>query len=154
MKNKVKVWALPVIWAGVIFFFSAQPDTISSEQSGFFARLLSLILGVGEESAIFTTLHYIVRKGAHFTVYAVLGGLCANALARTTQLFTRKPQLFLCALGVSMLYAISDEIHQYFVPGRAMMATDVLIDTCGAAFGIVLVILFLLHAKSLKRKAV
>ena len=37
-----------------------------------------------------------------------------------------------------VLYAISDEVHQYFVPGRAMMATDVLIDSIGAILGCLL----------------
>ena len=38
-----------------------------------------------------------------------------------------------------ILYAISDEIHQYFVPGRSAEIRDVLIDVLGANIGILLI---------------
>ncbi|MFQ8632799.1 MAG: VanZ family protein, partial [Intestinibacter bartlettii] len=41
----------------------------------------------------------------------------------------------------SVLYAISDEIHQYFVPGRACQFRDVMIDSCGALFGIAVIVI-------------
>lgn len=40
-----------------------------------------------------------------------------------------------------MMYATSDEIHQYFVPGRACMVEDVFIDTLGIVLGILLIML-------------
>jgi VanZ family protein len=43
---------------------------------------------------------------------------------------------WLIPLLIGFLYAVSDEIHQYFVPGRAMQARDVLIDTSGVLLGI------------------
>ncbi len=43
------------------------------------------------------------------------------------------------ALIIGFLYAVSDEIHQYFVPGRAMQTRDVLIDTAGVLLGICIV---------------
>lgn len=43
---------------------------------------------------------------------------------------------WLIPLLIGFLYAVSDEIHQYFVPGRAMQARDVLIDTAGVLLGI------------------
>ena len=49
----------------------------------------------------------------------------------------RKPAL--PAFIIGFFYAVSDEIHQYFVPGRAMQARDVLIDTAGVFFGICIV---------------
>ena len=36
-----------------------------------------------------------------------------------------------------MLYSISDEIHQIFVPGRSCELLDVFIDTCGSLIGII-----------------
>lgn len=42
----------------------------------------------------------------------------------------------LIPLLIGFLYAVSDEIHQHFVPGRAMQARDVLIDTAGVLLGI------------------
>ena len=49
----------------------------------------------------------------------------------------RKPAL--PAFIIGFFYAVSDEIHQYFVPGRAMQARDVLIDTAGVFLGICIV---------------
>ena len=46
----------------------------------------------------------------------------------------------LISLIVGFLYASSDEFHQYFIPGRGAMVTDVLIDTLGVSFGIALVL--------------
>ena len=75
-------WMLFTLWAGVIFFFSAQRNTQSVQQSGFFARLLEqavcLICGEGSRSqALYDFLHTLVRKGAHFTVYLILGMISA-----------------------------------------------------------------------------
>ena len=69
----------------------------------------------------------VLRKLAHATEYAVLGALLVRATAR--------PGL---AFGLGVLYAISDEVHQSFVPGRLGSPFDVAIDAVGVAAGIVL----------------
>ena len=74
----------------------------------------------------------IVRKGAHFTEFAVLGALLCNALH--TYELSRKPR-WLLPVGIGALYAVSDEIHQYFVPQRACRLLDMGIDTAGVLFG-------------------
>ena len=68
-----------------------------------------------------------LRKLAHAAEYALLGALLARATARTGLAF---------ALGT--LYAVSDELHQSFVPGRLGSPLDVAIDAAGVAVGIVL----------------
>ena len=45
----------------------------------------------------------------------------------------------LLTLAICFLYAVSDEVHQVFVPGRAGRISDVMIDTSGAVLGILLV---------------
>ena len=72
-------------------------------------------------------MHLVIRKGAHFTEYAVLAVLVANAI--------RMPQRWWIPIAFCALYALSDEIHQYFVPDRACRFLDVCIDTAGGAFG-------------------
>ena len=67
----------------------------------------------------------VLRKVAHAAEYAILGALLLRATGRAGPAF---------ALGV--LYAVSDEIHQSFVPGRAGVALDVAIDALGVAVGI------------------
>ncbi|MGL6280029.1 MAG: VanZ family protein [Gaiella sp.] len=69
----------------------------------------------------------LLRKLAHLAEYAVLGFLLARAVGSTW-----------VALALGALYAISDEVHQTFVPGRAGRPLDVAIDTLGVAIGIAL----------------
>ena len=76
--------------------------------------------------------HYI-RKLAHFTAYLILGVLVYNLLLCY---FTNKKSLIL-SLIICLLYAISDEIHQMFVPGRAGQIRDVLIDFSGTTLGVI-----------------
>jgi VanZ family protein len=67
----------------------------------------------------------VLRKLAHAAEYAVLGLLLLRALDHALASF---------ALGVA--YAITDEIHQAFVPGRLGSPVDVAIDAAGVAVGI------------------
>jgi VanZ family protein len=69
----------------------------------------------------------VLRKIAHAAEYAVLGALLLRATGRAGLAF---------ALGAA--YAISDEVHQSFVPGRLGSPLDVAIDAAGVAVGIVL----------------
>lgn len=64
---------------------------------------------------------WLVKKGAHFVAYGVLAGLAYGALGKRGW-----------ALGLAVVYAVSDEWHQTFVPGRIGSLTDILIDTVGA----------------------
>lgn len=132
-------WGVFLLWAGVIFYFSAQRDTVSGAQSGFFARLIEqVICWIGGENALnaalFDMLHLFVRKAAHFTVYLILGVIGERAYFHSG--VKAGAWRFTLALLTCALYACTDEIHQYFVPGRAMMLTDVLIDSVGAMCGI------------------
>jgi VanZ family protein len=67
----------------------------------------------------------VLRKIAHAAEFAVLGFLLLRAV--------RGPQV---ALGLGIAYAVSDEIHQHFVPGRLGSPIDVLIDSAGVLAGV------------------
>lgn len=80
----------------------------------------------------------IVRKTAHFCEYALLGSL----LAATCLSFYKSNKLtFIISLISGVLYAVSDEIHQYFVPGRSCQISDMLLDSSGVLFGTVICII-------------
>lgn len=74
------------------------------------------------------------KKGAHAFGYALLGAAYAHALAPRSR---ATPLQCLLAVGLAALYAVSDEWHQSFTPGRHPGAQDVLIDTAGALLGVV-----------------
>lgn len=99
-------WAPAIAWAGLIFWFSAQPDLkFSSEGS----------------------LDFVVRKAGHMFAFGVLALLFWRAL--TAAAFTRP---WAWALVGAALYAASDEFHQSFTNGRHPAVTDVAIDCVGA----------------------
>lgn len=74
-------------------------------------------------------LDFVGRKFVHAGMYGLLFWLWARALS------TRLPgsRAMACALAISVIYAVSDEYHQSFVPGRVGSALDVAIDAAGAA---------------------
>jgi VanZ family protein len=68
---------------------------------------------------------------AHFGEYAALAALWVWALWPTLRY-----RSFAAAAAVSFLYAISDEIHQSYVPGRFSDPWDVVVDSLGIAFAL------------------
>jgi VanZ family protein len=101
-------WVPVVLWMAMIFFLSAQPQ-LPSAPSPFWDDLL--------------------KKGSHALEYAVLGTLVWFAVGR------RWPLL---AWVLAVAYAISDEYHQSFVPGRHPDPVDVGFDALGAALAVFL----------------
>jgi VanZ family protein len=69
----------------------------------------------------------VLRKTAHAAEFAVLGFLLARAVGHD-----------LPALMLGIAYAITDEVHQAFVPGRLGSVWDVLLDSVGVALGVLL----------------
>ena len=129
-------WLIVTVWMIVIFLLSAQNASQSGDTSGMVVRWFLSLLYRGFEDfsperqqALLEAWHLVIRKGAHFTEYAVLAVLVANALRLWGKLRWYLPVV------ISAAYAVTDEIHQYFVPGRACRLLDVTIDTCGAIFG-------------------
>jgi len=74
-----------------------------------------------------------MRTLAHFTVYAILAAVLLLGLSGKSG-----PTLggVLVAFAAALLFAVSDEIHQAFVPDRAAEIEDVLVDSVGAVVGL------------------
>lgn len=132
-----------MVWMGVIFYFSSQTGEESSEISGGITNLVAHLLWkdydgltVLEQTKRLGTLTFLVRKCAHFTEYGILGFLGSGLLS--TWDYPKHP----CRIRIgtawifSVLYAVSDELHQYFSDGRSPRIFDVMVDACGAAAGI------------------
>ena len=120
---------LPVLaWAGIIWTLSS--GWFSGERTG--AVLLPLLSALfpratpGQLDAVHTGL----RQLAHFTEYLILSVLLYRALRAERRWSLRAAAL---ALALAGLYSVSDELHQWFVPGRLAGARDCLIDVSGAA---------------------
>lgn len=127
MKNKKINIILVIIWMMLIFIMSSFNANDSSNQSNFIVNILVSIFNIHN----IDILSLIVRKLAHLTEYAILGVLVYNL----THSYNQKTYI---VLFISTLYAITDEIHQYFVPGRSCQITDIMIDTIGIIIGVYL----------------
>ena len=79
--------------------------------------------------------NFLVRKTAHFTEYAVLGVLVAHAF--DPEHAAERMRLAAICLALVLVPSI-DETIQLFVAGRSGQVTDVLLDCCGAATGVLL----------------
>lgn len=131
MFGKKTPWLLVLAWMALIFFLSSQQAADSNQLStGFTKIIVDLISGMFPGlSPQLEWLNHIVRKNAHFIAYFILGLLQINALY-ANGLGGRKA--FITALSICFLYAVSDEFHQTFVPGRSGELRDVIIDSMGS----------------------
>lgn len=128
-------WAAVLLWMVLIFIFSGQVADQSNQLShGVTEIVIEAVEKVVPKAELdLHQLNHIVRKNAHFFTYLVLGLLVMHAIRRSG-VMRMKGVLF--AFLLCVLYAISDETHQLFVPGRGAKVKDVLIDSSGSLVGI------------------
>lgn len=119
--KKLGHWLLVLLWMGLIFYLSARPDLPHHPEG---------------------VMDLIVKKVGHVAEYGILAGLVWWAWPRDSEGGSRR--VFLHILVLSALYAISDEVHQSFVPGRHGQLLDVGFDLLGA----VLALLFICNLPS------
>ena len=134
----------------IVFWFSNQGGTKSSSTS---AKVTKVIVDVvvndkKEENKvqIANKIEKVVRKFAHYTIYTIGGFLIMNYAYSTDK---TKKQKVSGSLLFGAFYAATDEIHQYFVPGRSARLFDVGIDSLGVMTGILIYIaLMFCHIKN------
>ena len=139
----------------IIFGFSSQDG---EKSGGISKRITDFILEksskynsleISEKKQVNKRTERVIRKIAHFSIYTLVG-ILLMALLSTYENIKRKNQIYISTmLGIS--YAISDEIHQSFTPGRGPKITDVFIDSLGVFFGII-VILLIVEIINIKNK--
>ena len=140
-------------WMGLIFYLSHQnADKSSLLSGGLIERVVKIIFpNMGGETLenLVASLQFIVRKGAHFSLYAVLGILSFISFVT----YKAMPLALRCFISflVSAVYAVSDEYHQTFIKGRSGELRDVLIDSAGALLGIILSLSIYLIHKAIKK---
>ncbi len=107
--TRVLRWAPAVLMMTVIFYLSSTP---------------------GQDLPSFGVVDFLVKKGGHFTGYAILGLAFLRGLG-----MQRKRDPWLAVLLV-LLYAASDELHQMYTAGRHSSPVDVGIDVAGASLAV------------------
>lgn len=158
---KDKFWrflscALTLTVMVLIFVFSSRDSSDSTIDSARVTHLICRVTFFGysgytaeKQKLLLTALQPFVRKLAHFSIYFALGFFSYAAVSSSDG---RKFPRWIGALIFCFCYAGLDEIHQYFVPGRAMRFTDVMLDTCGAAVGMLALRVLVLLAEDAVRQ--
>ena len=147
---------LAVCWMVVIFAFSARNADLSTQDSMsigiLFGRLVvpSFAEMDAQMQVSFADLvDHPIRKLAHATEYAVLGFLLTGSYADRS-----KKRLLQAGVPIILgaLYAVSDELHQLFVPGRSCELTDMLIDSSGVVAGTLAGLFLFMYWKGRKER--
>ena len=153
MKKRRNIFLiLAVLWMGLIFSFSARPAELSSNDSYEVGILIGNIfvpgfedLDLEEQTAFAKKIDHPVRKSAHFIEYAILGFFFASALTGNMK---NKQMEIVTPWVLGSLYAVTDEFHQLFVPGRSGQITDVMLDSLGVFTGVLVAgVIFSLFVK-------
>jgi len=113
----LQYWLPPLAWMGVIYFLSAQPDLPQAP-----GPWLDLVL----------------KKAGHAAAYGVLAWLYLRVLRHHSGKRGTPTALRVASIGLTMTYALSDEYHQTFVPGRNGNLLDVAVDGAGVCVAILL----------------
>lgn len=137
-----------------IFVFSAQDGNDSNGLSSKFSRLFVKLLfndfdKMTEAQQLFVVagLNHFIRKLAHFTAYMIMG-ICSYAFFYLAEI--RLKGAYLPAVILCALYAVLDEVHQLFIPGRSGQFNDILLDTAGAAFGAALAVVTIVVVRNIQ----
>lgn len=137
--KKIILITLILLWMVIIFIFSSQVSDKSSNISGDTIRIilnkLQLTQNMNEQqiNEMVENLQTPMRKIAHFSIYTV-GGVLVMVFFSKLNVTSKKKIIY--SLVFCAIYAVLDELHQYFVPGRSCEIRDVLIDSTGSLLGI------------------
>lgn len=133
MRRTVRWLALAATLAVMllIFYLSAQDGAASGALSNAVAdRVQTTAVQQVTPGWFSGNFNANIRKWAHVYVYCALGICVGTTVCIWRPKWTARRQA-LAAAGICVVYAAGDELHQYFVPGRAMLAEDVVIDAAG-----------------------
>jgi len=112
--NRLRHWLPALLWATIIFYFSAQEHAPQ----------------VSKEKGV----QLAFQKIGHATEYAILAFLVHRALRRGHQFSPRNAALI--AALIAAAYGVTDEFHQSFVPGRFCKLYDMAIDATGGVLAV------------------
>jgi VanZ family protein len=110
--NFLRYWGLVIVWAVLLFYLSGLPHLILIQKG------------------IVNAVAHIV---AHFIMYYIFAFLLARAFVHDGMSLKKSMAV---SFLIALLYAMGDEYHQLFIPGRYAEIQDVLVDGAGAALAV------------------
>ena len=149
--KKIVLWILVILWMCLIFYFSNENSTESTNKSRGIINSTNIVEKYESteerKEELLETVDVYFRKFAHGLVYLVLSILVCF-LVNEYKLDIKK--ILLIAFIVCFIYSCSDEIHQLYVPGRSGEIRDIIIDNIGSLMG--LIIFYLVKVKKWRKQ--
>jgi len=139
----------------IIFSFSAQngeeASYISQKVTEFIVEVISKIKSIDIDTRLYyiQKLDPIIRNFAHFVTYAIVG---FSSMGFMCTFDMRNIYKGITSFGIGVIYAITDEIHQYFIQERSSEITDVFIDCAGVLTGIFLIIALIVLLEKIENR--
>jgi VanZ family protein len=160
--KKLLCLLLVVLAMGTMYYFSSQEGNVSKVQSDTAVKVIDHIRDevtlkdhrlVSIKDKVFNLLKnygnkgYIVRKMAHFSIYACIGAsICLLVYVLSKRIYIAS----VLALILSITYAYYDEMRQLSVAGRVGSMKDVVIDSSGAFTGIAIIFAIVVIFKGIR----
>ena len=142
----------------IIFYFSNQQAVDSQNTSDGFLTIIFKVfypkfnsISKAAQIILLENFSTFIRKLAHFLIFSSLGFSLIGSSHFNYKIKYKYKDVFYILFG--LFYAIFDEVHQYFVPGRAMKIIDILIDFSGIIFGAIIFYLIIIIKNKIKRNA-
>ncbi|WP_052144594.1 VanZ family protein [Halalkalibacter okhensis] len=146
---------------GILFAFRIEELLIVIKNQLTNGRAQSLLEGIRfsyagneisvERLGLESFIEFLIRKGAHFGFFFILGFLTYRALWVSG---CKRSWSYFGSLLFVLLYAISDEIHQAFTPNRTPLVQDVILDFSGGFTGVTLALLLYIAISRYKKKTI
>ena len=129
---------LLIVWMLIIFMLSNESSVVSQNKSD---KVTSTIIEITNKDIsntkkedIISNNRFLIRNGAHFILYFILGIL----VVITLKTYNVNRNIILCSILMCLMYSISDEIHQLFTSGRTFKVLDILLDTMASSLSIII----------------
>lgn len=149
------IWCLVIVWMAGIFYLSHQSSKSSGNISEAVAEKVYENVDLTpkrfeKKNDTWLLAHYehLMRKAAHLFLYVILGALLSIAVS---QHLDKRINILAVSNVIGIIYAVSDEVHQYFIPGRSFLIKDILIDSLGVIIGTVSVILIMILITKIRK---
>lgn len=140
MLRFLRYWLPLLVWLGVIFLDST--DLMSAAHTSRFIVPFLRWLKPDISPETLASIHFIIRKCAHLSEYAILALLLLHASISMTNVKRSTWILYASVWVACFLVAATDEFHQTFVASRDASAMDVIIDGAGAILGLLIAAVF------------
>ena len=147
MKKLIRIflWIMVFVTMATIFHFSHQPAKKSSKTSHTIAKKIVNTVSKNktqkEKKKLEKKVNDTLRTLAHFSLYFILGLFLMSAMIMSFGHKKSFVYLFVLSMILILMYALSDEYHQSFIPGRSAQLIDIVVDFSGGLLSSIIVLL-------------